>query len=67
MGAPTVVRTVTCPTCQGESVYAPINPARPFCSMRCKNIDLGAWASENFRMQTHSEVIDSPLAESKSQ
>ncbi|MEQ1804683.1 MAG: DNA gyrase inhibitor YacG, partial [Burkholderiaceae bacterium] len=29
-------RIVTCPTCQGESVYGPENPARPFCSQRCK-------------------------------
>ncbi len=43
-------RIVTCPTCGGESVYAPGNRYRPFCSERCKNIDLGAWASENFRV-----------------
>jgi endogenous inhibitor of DNA gyrase (YacG/DUF329 family) len=41
---------VTCPTCGGDSVFAPSNPSRPFCSERCKNIDLGAWASEDFRM-----------------
>lgn len=45
-------KLVTCPTCGGESVYAPSNPYRPFCSERCKNIDLGAWASEDFRMPT---------------
>ncbi|MBP9059736.1 MAG: DNA gyrase inhibitor YacG [Rhodoferax sp.] len=43
-------KQVICPTCSGNSVYAPSNPFRPFCSERCKNIDLGAWASENFRM-----------------
>ncbi|WP_296446733.1 DNA gyrase inhibitor YacG [Rhodoferax sp. UBA5149] len=43
-------KLVACPTCGGDSVYAPSNPFRPFCSERCKNIDLGAWASENFRM-----------------
>ena len=26
------------------------NPFRPFCSERCKNLDLGAWASESFRV-----------------
>jgi len=43
-------RLVRCPACGGESVYAPANPYRPFCSERCKNMDLGAWASENFRV-----------------
>lgn len=43
-------KRVSCPTCGGDSVYASSNPFRPFCSERCKNIDLGAWASENFRL-----------------
>lgn len=43
-------RVVRCPACGGESVYAPANPYRPFCSERCKNMDLGAWASESFRV-----------------
>jgi endogenous inhibitor of DNA gyrase (YacG/DUF329 family) len=45
-------KLVTCPTCGGDSVYAPSNPFRPFCCERCKNIDLGAWANEDFRMPT---------------
>lgn len=43
-------RVVRCPACGGDSVYAPANPFRPFCSERCKNMDLGAWASESFRV-----------------
>ena len=43
-------KLVACPGCGGDSVYAPSNPFRPFCSERCRNIDLGAWASENFRI-----------------
>ena len=43
-------RVVRCPACGGDSVYAPSNPFRPFCSERCKNMDLGAWASESFRV-----------------
>jgi endogenous inhibitor of DNA gyrase (YacG/DUF329 family) len=50
------VRIVRCPGCGGESVYAQSNPFRPFCSERCKNMDFGAWASENFRMPTAAEV-----------
>jgi len=31
-------------------VFSPENPWRPFCSERCKLIDLGAWASESYRV-----------------
>lgn len=44
-------RSVRCPACGGPSVYAPENPYRPFCSERCKLHDLGAWASESFRVE----------------
>lgn len=43
-------KIVRCPNCKGDSLYAPENPARPFCSQRCKNNDFGAWASEAFRV-----------------
>lgn len=46
----TPIKTVTCPACGGASVYAPSNTYRPFCSERCKNLDLGAWASERFKL-----------------
>jgi endogenous inhibitor of DNA gyrase (YacG/DUF329 family) len=45
-------KLVPCPTCGGDSIYALSNPFRPFCSERCKNVDFGAWATENFRMPT---------------
>ncbi|GAB3049605.1 DNA gyrase inhibitor YacG [Acinetobacter apis] len=35
------------------------NPFRPFCSDRCKLIDLGAWANEEYRLPTQ----DSPQSE----
>jgi|GEM_PF-41871 len=44
-------RTVRCPTCGGPSRYGPDNRWRPFCSERCKLQDLGAWASERFRVE----------------
>ncbi|TNF58646.1 MAG: DNA gyrase inhibitor YacG [Burkholderiales bacterium] len=44
------VRTVSCPTCKGPSPYGPDNRFRPFCSERCQQMDLGAWASETFRV-----------------
>ncbi|SHF73457.1 hypothetical protein SAMN02745117_02508 [Lampropedia hyalina DSM 16112] len=41
---------VPCPTCQQPSAYAAHNRWRPFCSQRCKMIDLGAWASGDYRV-----------------
>jgi endogenous inhibitor of DNA gyrase (YacG/DUF329 family) len=43
-------RKVRCPACAGSSLYSPNNPYRPFCSARCKGVDLGAWASEEFKL-----------------
>lgn len=39
-------RIVTCPTCEKRVKWTQSNPDRPFCSERCKLIDLGAWADE---------------------
>jgi endogenous inhibitor of DNA gyrase (YacG/DUF329 family) len=41
-----VSRTVPCPTCQQAVEWSPESPWRPFCSERCKLIDLGEWFSE---------------------
>ncbi|MCL2345687.1 MAG: DNA gyrase inhibitor YacG [Desulfobulbus sp.] len=43
-------RKIRCPQCGGEVLWAPENPWRPFCSERCKQIDLGAWASDAYRI-----------------
>jgi endogenous inhibitor of DNA gyrase (YacG/DUF329 family) len=40
------ITQVTCPTCNTPVVWGPESPSRPFCSERCKLIDLGAWAAE---------------------
>lgn len=37
-----------CPQCQKELTYDPSNEFRPFCSQRCQQIDLGAWANEEY-------------------
>jgi endogenous inhibitor of DNA gyrase (YacG/DUF329 family) len=43
-----MVAQVTCPTCKKKSAWSEANAARPFCSQRCKDIDLGAWASDAY-------------------
>ena len=60
-------RLVVCPQCGGKSVYAPTNPYRPFCNERCKNLDLGAWASESFRVPDETPPDDQPFGDPKVQ
>lgn len=43
------IATVKCPHCKKEAALAG-NPYRPFCSQRCKMIDLGTWADEGYRI-----------------
>ena len=54
---------VRCPACQGPSLFAPENRWRPFCSERCRNRDLGAWADEQFRIPAKPPQLDDDLAE----
>jgi len=49
-------RRVACPQCGKPVEWSPENRFRPFCSERCKQIDLGAWASEAYRVP----VVDNP-------
>jgi len=58
MATSSAKRIVTCPTCQGDSIYAPENPYRPFCSDRCKNVDFGAWASDSYRVEARPTTAD---------
>jgi uncharacterized protein len=51
-------RLVPCPTCRGDSVFAPSNRFRPFCSDRCAGIDFGAWASEAYRVPARADSAD---------
>jgi len=43
-------RIVKCPTCGKDVPWMPESRWRPFCSERCRNIDLGAWAAEEYRV-----------------
>lgn len=41
------IKKISCPGCGKSDTWKPENEFRPFCSERCKLIDLGEWASEN--------------------
>lgn len=52
---------VKCPTCQAPTEYVNGNPWRPFCSARCRNTDLGAWATERYRVAASPPDDDDDL------
>jgi len=37
---------VKCPTCGRDLEWSAASPWRPFCSERCRLLDLGAWLTE---------------------
>jgi uncharacterized protein len=49
---------VNCPSCGADVVWSADSTWRPFCSERCKMIDLGDWASEKFRVPV--QEVDGP-------
>jgi len=51
---------VSCPTCSKKVEWSEANKYRPFCSERCKMIDLGAWATERYRVPV-TETDDSEI------
>jgi len=52
------VKEVPCPRCGRPALFAPENKWRPFCSERCKLIDLGDWASERYRVAADDKPGD---------
>lgn len=53
---------VKCPTCGRELDWANA-PFRPFCSERCRLVDLGAWLSEQRAIPGDTSVPDEPSDE----
>lgn len=53
-----VARKVRCPQCGEYSLWSVDNPSRPFCSERCKQIDLGCWANDAYRIPVQSEDLE---------
>jgi endogenous inhibitor of DNA gyrase (YacG/DUF329 family) len=47
-----------CPICRKE--IQPDNPFAPFCSDRCRIIDLGNWASEKYMISTPADPQEVP-------
>lgn len=43
-----------CPTCRKPSGPRRENPSAPFCSPRCRQVDLGRWLGEEYRVPDRS-------------
>ncbi|MFM9268691.1 DNA gyrase inhibitor YacG [Halomonas elongata] len=57
---------IACPQCRKKVLWSEDNPYRPFCSKRCRLLDLGAWADESHRIAGEPSMdeadIDAMLA-----
>jgi endogenous inhibitor of DNA gyrase (YacG/DUF329 family) len=53
-----------CPICGRPSAPRAQNAAAPFCSVRCKQVDLGAWLDERYRVPVNDpEALEEALAD----
>ena len=57
--------SLACPTCKKTVQWNDEFPHRPFCSDRCRLIDLGEWASENHRIAGDNLDINSEDEENR--
>ena len=51
-------KRLRCPTCKRDIEWSEQFPYRPFCSERCRIIDLGNWASEKYVISTPARPDD---------
>lgn len=60
----TEVTTVKCPACQKSVIWNEESKYRPFCSQRCRLIDLGEWAQEKYTVAAEEDDSLSNLLKS---
>jgi endogenous inhibitor of DNA gyrase (YacG/DUF329 family) len=52
-------RIIRCPSCGKSTRYDASNADRPFCSNRCRTLDIAQWADESYRIPQKPETSDS--------
>lgn len=57
------LKNVTCPYCGKKNTWHTDNIYRPFCSERCKLIDLGEWADEKHRIPAEPDSSENNLSD----
>jgi endogenous inhibitor of DNA gyrase (YacG/DUF329 family) len=65
MKLPAKPTVVACPTCAAAVSWTVESRWKPFCSERCKLIDLGQWATEKYRVPAEKQepAEDPPLSQ----
>jgi len=53
---------ICCPSCGKKGTWTPENSSRPFCSARCKLIDLSDWASEQHKIPGAPVIVEDNIA-----
>jgi hypothetical protein len=54
---------IQCPTCDQAVAWIPSSRYRPFCSDRCRLLDLGEWADGNRSIPSDAEHDDVTASE----
>ena len=54
---------VACPQCRKKVVWSEKNAYRPFCSERCRLLDLGAWAAGSHRIAGEPAMDETEIDE----
>jgi len=52
---------IKCPTCRRDVEWSPASQYRPFCSDRCRLIDLGAWLTEQHKIPDEPGTAEDQL------
>ncbi|UCE30330.1 MAG: DNA gyrase inhibitor YacG [Burkholderiales bacterium] len=55
-----MTREVSCPTCGRKVQWRPESRFRPFCSERCRLVDLGGWAAERYAIPADAQGEQDP-------
>mgnify|MGYP006272805453 CR=1 FL=1 len=63
INSPTAPKVVSCPSCGKKIEWTPVEVYRPFCSERCKLIDLGEWATEGYVIPDANESLEEETEE----
>lgn len=54
---------INCPTCQQPVEWTEESAWKPFCSERCRLIDLGAWADGSYSIPGETPPLDADLGD----
>ena len=58
-------RTVSCPRCAKPVAWGPESPFRPFCSKRCRDVDLNRWLSGVYAVPGKEEEDEDGLSDER--